>query len=378
MCGIVGYIGGQKAAMLLVNGLKRMEYRGYDSAGISVLEDGEIRTIKRTGKVSQLEKQVEHTLFDSTIGIAHTRWATHGEPNDINAHPHHSSDDRISIVHNGIIENYSAIKRNLIEKGYTFRSETDSEVIAVMIGAIYEKVHCLEEAVRYALNEVDGTFGIVVLSVNEPDKIIAARRGSPMVLGIGDDEYIVASDAAAIIQHTRQAVYLNDNEMAIIKRDGFETKTIMNEATTKDIQEIEFELEQIEKAGYEHFMLKEIFEQPETFRDAFRGRLLADKGNVKLGGLTQVQEKLRKAKRIIITACGTSWHSALVGEYIIENLAQIPVEVEYASEFRYRNTPLYPDDIVIAISQSGETADTLAAVYETRQKGATGICARFS
>ncbi len=373
MCGIVGYIGGQKAAMLLVNGLKRMEYRGYDSAGISVLEDGEIRTIKRTGKVSQLEKQVEHTLFDSTIGIAHTRWATHGEPNDINAHPHHSSDDRISIVHNGIIENYSAIKRNLIEKGYTFRSETDSEVIAVMIGAIYEKVHCLEEAVRYALNEVDGTFGIVVLSVNEPDKIIAARRGSPMVLGIGDDEYIVASDAAAIIQHTRQAVYLNDNEMAIIKRDGFETKTIMNEATTKDIQEIEFELEQIEKAGYEHFMLKEIFEQPETFRDAFRGRLLADKGNVKLGGLTQVQEKLRKAKRIIITACGTSWHSALVGEYIIENLAQIPVEVEYASEFRYRNTPLYPDDIVIAISQSGETADTLAAVYETRQKGATGI-----
>ncbi|TAL70685.1 MAG: glutamine--fructose-6-phosphate transaminase (isomerizing) [Bacteroidetes bacterium] len=373
MCGIVGYIGNQKVSNLLINGLKRMEYRGYDSAGISVLQDGTIQTIKKSGKVSQLEKLVDHSLFNSTIGIAHTRWATHGVPNDINAHPHHSSDDKISIVHNGIIENYAAIKKNLIERGYTFRSDTDSEVLAVMIQAIYEKVNCLEEAVRFALNEVDGTFGLVILSINEPDRIIAARRGSPMVLGIGDGEYIVASDAAAIIQHTRQVVYLNDNEMAIMKRDGFETKTIMNEATTTHIQEIEFDLEHIEKAGYEHFMLKEIFEQPETFRDAFRGRLLADKGNVKLGGLTQVEEKLRKAKRIIITACGTSWHSALVGEYIIENLAQIPVEVEYASEFRYRNTPLYPDDIVIAISQSGETADTLAAVYETKQKGATPI-----
>ena len=373
MCGIVGYIGNQKVSGILLNGLKRMEYRGYDSAGVSILTDGSIETIKKSGKVAQLEKLVDHTQFDSTIGIAHTRWATHGEPNDINAHPHHDSSNKISIVHNGIIENYAILKKNLIEKGYTFRSDTDSEVLAVLIGALYDRVKNMEEAVRYALNEVEGTYGLCVLSVYEPDKIIAARRGSPMVLGIGEGEYIVASDAAAIIQHTRQVIYLSDNEMAILTRDGYETKTIKNEKTTNTIHEIEFDLEQIEKAGFPHFMLKEIFEQPDTFRDSFRGRLLADKGNVKLGGLTQAEEQLRKAKRILITACGTSWHSALVGEYIIENLAQIPVEVEYASEFRYRNTPLYPDDIVIAISQSGETADTLAAVYETKQKGATAI-----
>jgi glucosamine--fructose-6-phosphate aminotransferase (isomerizing) len=373
MCGIVGYIGNQKASNILLNGLRRMEYRGYDSAGISILMDGKIKTIKKSGKVSQLEKLVDHTLLDSTIGIAHTRWATHGEPNDINAHPHHDCSGKISIVHNGIIENYAILKKNLIERGYTFRSDTDSEVLAVLIGALYDRMKNMEEAVRYALNEVEGTYGLCVLSVYEPDKIIAARRGSPMVLGIGEGEYIVASDAAAIIQHTRQVIYLSDNEMAILKRDGFETKTIKNEVTTNTIHEIEFDLEQIEKAGFDHFMLKEIFEQPDTFRDSFRGRLLADKGNVKLGGLTQVEEQLRNSKRILITACGTSWHSALVGEYIIENLAQIPVEVEYASEFRYRNTPLYPDDIVIAISQSGETADTLAAVYETKQKGATAI-----
>lgn len=370
MCGIIGYIGHQKASNVLINGLKRMEYRGYDSAGVSLFENEKLNILKHVGKVEFLDRMIPHELLNATTGIAHTRWATHGFPNYENAHPHTDNSGNISIVHNGIIENYSSIKKKLTNEGYTFLSETDTEVLAVFIGSIYEKVQNLEEAVRLALNEVDGTFGLVVLSSYEPDKIIAARHGSPMVLGIGDNEYIVASDAAAIIQYTKQVIFLKDNEMAIISLNGYTTKTIFNETTSTTIQALDIELEQIEKGGFDHFMQKEIYEQPETVKNSFRGRLLVDKGNVKLGGLNAVADKIRDAKRIIITACGTSWHAALVGEYIIELLAQIPVEVEYASEFRYRNPVIRKDDVVFAISQSGETADTLAAVKEAKQKGA--------
>ncbi len=371
MCGIVGYIGNQKASRLLVNGLKRMEYRGYDSAGIAFLENGILNIMKKQGKVDGLDTLVPHDLISTNIGIAHTRWATHGFPNDNNAHPHTDNSGNISVVHNGIIENYTSIRTKLIKDGYKFSTDTDTEVLAIFIGALYEKVKNLEEAVRMALSEVDGTYGIAVLSSYEPDKIIAARMGSPMVLGIGDNEFIIASDAAAIISHTNRAIYLNDGEMAIVTREGYVTKTVQNENTNTAVEDIELDLEQIEKGGYDHFMLKEIFEQPETVRNALRGRLLVEKGNVRLGGLNAVIDKLRTAKRIVITACGTSWHAALVAEYMIEQLAQIPVEVEYASEFRYRNPIITPDDVIFAISQSGETADTLAAVKEARQKGAT-------
>lgn len=370
MCGIIGYIGHQKASTVLINGLKRMEYRGYDSAGISLFENNKLNILKHVGRVEHLDRMIPHTLLSSTIGIAHTRWATHGFPNYENAHPHTDNSGNISIVHNGIIENYSAIKKKLLKEGYTFVSETDTEVLAVFIGAIYEKIQNVEEAVRLALNEVDGTFGLVVLSSYEPDKIVAARQGSPMVLGIGENEFIIASDAAAIIQYTKQVIYLQDNEMAIVSLGGYVTKTIYNEKTNSPIQDIDLEIEQIEKGGFEHFMQKEIYEQAETVKNSFRGRLLVDKGNVKLGGLSAVADKIRDANRIIITACGTSWHAALVGEYIIEYLAQTPVEVEYASEFRYRNPVITKDDVVFAISQSGETADTLAAVKEAKQKGA--------
>ena len=373
MCGIVGYIGKQKASHILLNGLKRMEYRGYDSAGWAMIENKKLNLLKNIGKVAHLDRLTPHDLINGTVGIAHTRWATHGFPNHLNAHPHLDNSENIAVVHNGIIENYTALKTKLQKDGYYFNSDTDTEVLAVFIGAIYEKVQDLEKAVRIALSEIDGTFGIAVLSSYEPEKIICARHGSPMVLGIGDGEYIVASDAAAIIQHTNQVVYLNDKEMAIITRDGFITKTIDNEITDPIIEEINFDLAQIEKGGFDHFMLKEIHEQPETVFNSFRGRLLADVGNVKLGGLDSMMDKLRKTKRIIITACGTSWHAGLVGEYMIEQMAQIPVEVEDASEFRYRNPIIGPDDVVFAISQSGETLDTLAAIKEARQKGATVI-----
>ena len=371
MCGIVAYIGDRNAVDVLINGLKRMEYRGYDSAGLSIIREGKIVTHKKQGKVADLEFLIEGKNIFSNIGIAHTRWATHGVPSDINAHPHHDISGRIAICHNGIIENYSSIKKALLNHDYTFSSDTDTEVLAVLIGAIYEKTKDIELSVRKALSEVVGTFGLVVLSADEPDKIIAARRGSPLVLGIGDGEYIIASDATAIIQYTKQVIYLSDNELAIVTKDDFKTKTIDNIETNNQIHQIEFDLEELEKGGFEHFMLKEIHEQPYTIQNAYKGRLLVDKGNVKLGGLRNVVDKLRIAKRIIITACGTSWHSALVGEYMIEQLAGIPVEVEYASEFRYRNPVLFPDDVVFAISQSGETADTLAAVHEAKQKGCT-------
>ncbi len=370
MCGIVGYIGKREAANVLLAGLKRMEYRGYDSAGVAILENGSILTTKKRGKVSELEKAFDPSSYNATIGIAHTRWATHGFPNDINAHPHSDNSGDISIVHNGIIENYNILKQKLLKDGYTFKSETDSEVLAAFIGMLYSKVNNLEEAVRLALSEVNGTFGIIVMCKECPDKLITARRGSPVVIGVGDEEYIVASDAAAIIQYTKNVIYLADNEMAIVNGTGISTKTIDNKATKSSIHEIDFDLSQIEKGGFSHFMLKEIFEQPDTIQDAFRGRLLLEEGNVKLGGLRPVFEKIRSAKRIIITACGTSWHAGLVAEYIIEQLAQVPVEVEYASEFRYRNPVISEDDVLFAISQSGETADTLAAVVEAKRKGA--------
>ncbi|MGA1307937.1 MAG: glutamine--fructose-6-phosphate transaminase (isomerizing), partial [Candidatus Kapaibacteriota bacterium] len=371
MCGIVGYIGHQKASDIIINGLKLLEYRGYDSAGIVTNESGHLLIQKKAGKVKDLEKILNLSSMLSNIGIGHTRWATHGEPNDVNAHPHTDSTGKIALVHNGFIENYTALRKKLIKDGYSFTSETDSEVLAVFIGSLYSNGNDLETSVRLALNEVEGTFGICVMCSDDPNTMIAARRGSPIVVGIGDGEFIVASDASAIIQHTRQVIYLADNEMAVINRHGVTTKTIDNVITNEQIEQIEFDLDAIEKGGYNHFMLKEIYEQPSTFRDALRGRLLTEEGNVKLGGLNPVAKELRNARRIIILACGTSWHAGLVGEYMIERLAQIPVEVEYASEFRYRTPIIYPDDVIIAISQSGETADTLAALKEARLKGAT-------
>ena len=373
MCGIVGYIGSQEAAPLIVSGLKRLEYRGYDSAGVCVVQSDGLRIEKQAGKVADLERGSDVTKLKGSLGLGHTRWATHGVPNNVNAHPHTDVGNSIALVHNGIIENYLTIKKKLENAGYSFRSDTDSEVLTVFIGMLYERTGDLEKAVQSALQEVDGTFGIVVVSTHDPDLLIAARRGSPLILGIGQDEYVVASDAAAIIAHTRQVVYLQENEMAVVRRNGYETKTIANETTHTAIEEIAFELDEIEKGGFDHFMLKEIFEQPTTFTDGFRGRLLVEEGTVRLGGLAKVHDRLRQARRIIITACGTSWHAGLVGEYLIENLARVPVEVEYASEFRYRNPIIYPDDVVIAISQSGETADTLAAIREAKMKGATVI-----
>lgn len=372
MCGIIGYIGKKEIVPLLITGLKRMEYRGYDSAGLSILDEkAELHSIKKKGRVKDLELASSDMKVRGGIGIAHTRWATHGYPNDTNAHPHFDTKMNISLVHNGIIENYSSIKQKLLQEGYTFRSDTDTEVLTVLIERFYDKVKDMEYAVRLALNEVNGTFGIALVSTYEPNKIIAARRGSPLILGIGDDEYLVASDASAIIEHTKNVIYLNDDEMAILTADGFITKTISNKKVQSEIHQLEFDLEQIEKGGFEHFMLKEIYEQTQTIRDAMRGRLLVDEGNVKLGGLRQVRDRIRNARRIIITACGTSYNAGLVGEYLIEQLAHIPVEVEYASEFRYRSPILFEDDFVIFISQSGETADTYAAIQEAKQRGAT-------
>ncbi len=371
MCGIVGYLGHRQALPVLLKGLKRLEYRGYDSAGIAVPTQTGLYIAKRAGTVSQLQALLNGVELPATVGIGHTRWATHGEPIDRNAHPHTDASGRIAIVHNGIIENYATLKAKLLEDGYSFRSDTDTEVLAVFIGALYEQYGDLELAVRTALSEVQGTFGIVLLCADYPDMLIAARRGSPIVIGVGNGEYIVASDATAIVEYTRSVFYLTDDEMAVLTRSDCQTKTIDDIPTSVQLLELEFDLERIEKGGFPHFMLKEIYEQPQTFVDACRGRLLVHEGNVKLGGLRSVEPQLRQARRLILTGCGTSWHAALVGEYWIEELARLPVEVEYASEFRYRNPVLYPDDVVIAISQSGETADTLAAVREAKIRGAT-------
>ncbi len=373
MCGIVGYIGPKNCVPIILEGLRRLEYRGYDSAGIALIKNGKIVVEKKAGKVVDLVNKIgaNNGSFSSNLGMGHTRWATHGEPNDINAHPHFDQDKQISIIHNGIIENYQAIKTKLLREGHTFTSATDTEVLAHLIGEMYKKTNSLCSAVRYALAEVEGTYGLVVISTHEPDRIVAARKGSPLLLGVGDGENFVASDASAIIDHTRQVVYLEDGEVAEITTAGFRTMTIDDVTTQKVIQEVTFELSQIERGGYDHFMLKEIHEQPETILNGMRGRLLTEEGDVKLGGLSDVMDKLVNAKRIIITACGTSWHAGLVGEYMLEQIAKIPTEVEYASEFRYRNPVIGKDDVVLLISQSGETADTLAALREAKARGAT-------
>lgn len=373
MCGIVGYIGSKPCVPIILEGLKRMEYRGYDSAGVALLENGLVNVRKRAGKVSDLvTMMLESGLASSAkIGMGHTRWATHGEPNDPNAHPHSDCKGKIAIVHNGIIENYLTIKKKLLKEGHSFKSETDTEVLAHLIEEMYLETKNLFSAVRLALCEVTGTYGLVVISSYEPDKIIAARMGSPLIIGVGDGENLVAADSSAMVAHTRKVVYLDDGEIAEITKDGFHTTTIGDVSVEKEIHQLTFELAQIERAGYPHFMLKEINEQPETIRNAMRGRLLVKTGEVKLGGLSDVSDKLLEAKRIIIIGCGTSWHAGLVGEYMLEQMAQIPTEVEYASEFRYRNPVIHSNDVVLVISQSGETADTLAALRLAKEKGAT-------
>ncbi len=376
MCGLVGYIGDREALPVLLNGLKRLEYRGYDSAGIAVL-DKEPQLFKRKGKVSDLELFMGANAPSGHIGIGHTRWATHGEPNDVNAHPHQSMNGKFIIIHNGIIENYSKLRERLSSRGVTFKSETDTEVLANLIEYIYEKGGVNAEiAVRLALTKVVGAYGLVVICTEERDKIIAARKGSPLVIGVGNEEYFLASDATPIVEYTKSVIYLNDGDVAIIKKDQLNLKTSSNEEQTRTIHELDIDIGEIDKGGYDHFMLKEIFEQPRSIQDTFRGRVRSEDEEIHLGGLFEVLPKLVQAKRIIIIACGTSWHAGLVGEYLFEDLARINVEVEYASEFRYRNPIICKDDIIIAISQSGETADTLAAIKMAKEKGALvlGIC----
>lgn len=378
MCGIVAYIGSKDAYPILINGLRRLEYRGYDSAGIALGQSPEISVYKKAGKVADLENFSADKDKSGTIGIGHTRWATHGEPNDVNAHPHVSNSGTLSIIHNGIIENYGSLKEELKERGYTFKSETDTEVLINLIEDIRKKEGCnLFEAVRIALNNVIGAYAIVVLDKENPDELIAARKGSPLVIGIGNGEYFVASDATPIVEHTKNVVYLDDEEIARLDRKGeLLIKTIQNKKKTPYVEELELKIEMLEKGGYDHFMLKEIYEQPQSIKDSLRGRLNAAQGWVSLGGIKDYLQRIVNADRIIIVACGTSWHAGLVGEYLFEDLARLPVEVEYASEFRYRNPIINEKDIVIAISQSGETADTLAAIELAKSKGATilGIC----
>ncbi|HWQ27184.1 MAG TPA: glutamine--fructose-6-phosphate transaminase (isomerizing) [Chlorobaculum sp.] len=380
MCGIVGYIGRREAAPILLNALKRLEYRGYDSAGIAVL-NGTMQVLKQKGSVGNLEELLNVSgtvMMGATAGIAHTRWATHGDPSDRNAHPHMNVSGDIALIHNGIIENYSILKQELIAQGYVFSSDTDSEVLVHLIDRIWKADPSLEleAAVRHALRHVEGAYGLCIVSSREPDKIVVARKGSPLVIGIGDGEYFIASDAAPIVEHTKKVVYLSDGEMAVVTRDNYTVKTIENVEQEKRVTELDFSLEKIEKGGFEHFMLKEIFEQPEVMRDVMRGRVRLEEGRVQLGGIEDYLDRLKQAKRIVICACGTSWHAGLIGEYLIEEFARIPVEVDYASEFRYRNPIVTSDDVVIVISQSGETADTLAALRLAKEKGAMviGIC----
>jgi glucosamine--fructose-6-phosphate aminotransferase (isomerizing) len=377
MCGIVGYIGTQSAYPILIQGLQRLEYRGYDSAGLALFNNS-LSVFKCKGRVSDLEKHVENKDINGSIGIGHTRWATHGEPNDRNAHPHTSMNGDFVLVHNGIIENYAEIKADLKKKGYTFQSETDTEVLVNLIEYYYRNAEeaTAELAVRLALSKVVGAYGIVVLCKNEKEQLIAARKGSPLVIGIGKNEYFIASDATPIVNYTDSVIYLNDNDVAIINKDSLTLKTVENNPVAFKITKVDLTIGDLEKGEFEHFMLKEIFEQPKTIEDTFRGRINPEKSEVILGGLIDVFPKILSAKRIIIIGCGTSWHAALVGEYLIEEYARTPVEVEYASEFRYRNPILNADDVVIAISQSGETADTLAALRMAKERGATilGIC----
>ncbi len=378
MCGIVGYIGPKEAFPILIKGLKRLEYRGYDSAGVALLGDT-LQVFKKAGKVSLLEDFVAtQNRASAHVGIGHTRWATHGEPNDRNAHPHLSQNGEIAIIHNGIIENYNTLKVELQQRGHTFISDTDTEVLVHLIEDIYEhsKGIAFEEAVRMALGQVVGAYAVVVLNKTMPELLIGARKGSPMVIGIGEGEHFIASDAAPLVEYTRNVIYLNDGEVAVIDHGELVIKTIDNDIKTPYIQELEIHLESIEKGGYDHFMIKEIFEQPRSVHDSIRGRISHHDEMVEMAGIKQYENKWMNLKRILIVGCGTSWHAALVGEYLFEDLARIPVEVEYASEFRYRNPVVSEEDMVIAISQSGETADTLAAIELAKSKGATifGIC----
>jgi len=376
MCGIVGYIGYRDAYPIIIKGLHRLEYRGYDSAGVALIDKG-LKVYKKAGKVSDLEHFVNQVNLKGTIGMGHTRWATHGAPSDRNSHPHSSGNRKLTIIHNGIIENYATIKEALITKGHVFLSDTDTEVLIHLVEDIQQETRLeLREAVRVALNKVIGAYAIVIMSADEPDQLIAARKGSPMVIGVGDGEYFVASDATPIVEYTKNVIYLNDNEIAYIRRDDLLIKNIDNTVQTPYIQELDLKLEMLEKGGYDHFMLKEIYEQPRSIRDCMRGRIYPQQGKVQLGGIKEYAEKLKNVDRIIIVACGTSWHAGLVGEYLIEEYARVPVEVEYASEFRYRNPIITEKDLVIAISQSGETADTMAAIELAKEKGATifGVC----
>jgi glucosamine--fructose-6-phosphate aminotransferase (isomerizing) len=376
MCGIIGYVGKSgNVGEILIEGLKRLEYRGYDSAGVAVVKNGGIVWEKTPGKIRQLEEKLRDKDISGNIGIAHTRWATHGEPNRQNAHPHFDCTGDIALIHNGIIENYQTIKKSLSTENHEFVTETDTEVLAHLIEKYYNG-NSLEDAVQRALKLVEGTYGILVISAKEPGKIVGARNGSPVVVGIGDDEYFIASDVAAILKHTRQVIYLEDQQMIVATKDSFITKTIEDEHVEHEIQEVDWDLEMIEKGGFPHFMLKEIFEQPETIMNAMRGRLISDTGDARLGGLNMTPDELREIRRIVLIGCGTSWHAALIGEYMIEEQARIPVEVEYASEFRYRNPVMEDGTLVFAISQSGETVDTLAALREAEKRGvlSMGIC----
>lgn len=376
MCGIVGYIGSKNCIPVILGGLKRLEYRGYDSAGVGVLLNGVSKIVKNKGKVSLLEKKLEADKIESTIGIGHTRWATHGEPNEINAHPHANQDGTLFLIHNGIIENYQTLKKQLRHEGYTFRSDTDSEVIIHLIESFMKKGNAFQKSVRLALSEVDGTYGLAIINSKEPDRIIAARKGSPLVIGVGEKENFIASDVSALIAHTKNIVYVEDGEIVEVYADKFVAKTILDEDIEKDVIEVSMTLEEIDKGGHPTFMIKEIMEQHESVFNSMRGRLIMDEGTAKLGGLDTVVDRLAASKRIVISACGTSWHAALVGEYMFEQFLRIPTEVEYASEFRYRNPIIQPDDTIIFISQSGETADTLAALREAKRKRALclGVC----
>lgn len=371
MCGIVGYIGYKQAYPVVIKGLKRLEYRGYDSSGVALLNDEKLNVYKKKGRVSELEELMIGKDVSATVGIGHTRWATHGEPSDRNAHPHQSASGRLAMIHNGIIENYAPIKQELLKKGYEFKSETDTEVLLNFIEDIQINNNCsLEEALRIALKRITGAYCILLLDKEDPETIIAARKGSPLVIGIGKGEHFLASDASPFIEYTKEVVYVNDYELAIVKPEELVLKNLGNEKITPFVQELDMELAAIEKGGYDHFMLKEIFEQPSTIFDCLRGRLDATAGTITMSGIEENIVQLVNAQRILIVACGTSWHAGLVAEYIIEELCRIPVEVEYASEFRYRNPIINPGDVIIAISQSGETADTLVALEKAKENGA--------
>jgi glucosamine--fructose-6-phosphate aminotransferase (isomerizing) len=371
MCGIVGYVGPRPAAHILLEGLRRLEYRGYDSAGVAVINGGGVKVRKAAGKLAVLRDLLKNDTPEGTVGIGHTRWATHGAPTTPNAHPHLDGTGKIALIHNGIIENASTIRTLLVQRGHTFTSETDTEVLAHLVGEYYRG--SLEEAVASALRDVQGAYGIAVICVDEPDVLVAARNGSPLLVGVGEKEWFVASDASAILEHTRSVVYLDDGEMVVLTRSGYRVRNLVKEKIEKPVNQIEWDLATIERGGYSHFMLKEIFEQPESVANTLRGHLLEEEGNSWVRGLNLGDDLVKSFNRVVITACGTSWHSGLIGEYMIEEMGRLPVEVEYASEFRYRNPVLDERTLVIAISQSGETADTLAAVREAKRRGARAV-----